>query len=78
MLASKTKSAAELKKKLGITGFNQWTSDLGAGFKNLQETTAYVQNDCFNGAKSKLSVAIEHTNTNRLVICLCTTVGVLR
>jgi len=40
VLASKTKSAADLKKKLGITTLNQWTSDLGAGFKNLQETTA--------------------------------------
>lgn len=42
VLASKSKHAAELKRKLGISAWKEWTSDLGQGVKNLQETTAYV------------------------------------
>ncbi|KAI1290354.1 Tumor protein D54 [Halotydeus destructor] len=41
VLASKTKQAQELKRKLGISAWKEWTSDLGQGVKNLQETTAY-------------------------------------
>ena len=42
VLASKSKHAAELKRKLGISAWKEWTADLGQGVKNLQETTAYV------------------------------------
>ena len=42
VLASKTKAAQEIKRKLGISAWKEWTSDLGQGVKNLQETTAYV------------------------------------
>ena len=42
VLANKTKHAQELKRKLGISAWKEWTTDLGQGVKNLQETTAYV------------------------------------
>lgn len=42
VLQSKIKHSAELKRKLGISAWKEWTSDLGQGVKNLQETTAYV------------------------------------
>ena len=42
VLASKTRHAGELKRKLGISAWKEWTTDLGQGVKNLQETTAYV------------------------------------
>jgi len=41
VLASKQKESAELKRKLGITAWKEWTTDLAQGAKNLQETTAY-------------------------------------
>lgn len=40
VLASKTKHAQELKRKLGISAWKEWTNDLGQGVKNLQETSA--------------------------------------
>lgn len=42
VLASKQKEAAELKRKLGITAWKEWTTDLAQGAKNLQETPVYV------------------------------------
>lgn len=40
VLASKMKHATELKRKLGITVWKEFQQDLGAGVKNIQETTA--------------------------------------
>jgi len=40
VLASKTKQSQELKRKLGISAWKEWTTDLGQGVKNLQETSA--------------------------------------
>jgi len=40
VLASKTKHAQELKRKLGISAWQEWAGDLTQGVKNLQETTA--------------------------------------
>jgi len=40
VLASKIKHATELKRKLGITVWKEFGENLGAGVKNIQETTA--------------------------------------
>jgi hypothetical protein len=42
VLTAKTKHAAELKRKLGITAWKELHQDIGQGLKNIQETTAYV------------------------------------
>jgi len=43
VLASKIKHATELKRKLGITVWKEFGENLGAGVKNIQETTAYSE-----------------------------------
>jgi len=40
VLASKMKHATDLKRRLGITVWKEFQQDLGAGVKNIQETTA--------------------------------------
>jgi len=43
VLASKMKHATDLKRRLGITVWKEFQQDLGAGVKNIQETTAYSE-----------------------------------
>lgn len=40
VLASKQAEAAELKRKLGITAWNEWQTSIVGGVQNLKETTA--------------------------------------
>lgn len=56
VLASKTKQSQELKRKLGISAWKEWTTDLGQGVKNLQETSAYQKSsDAVKGIGEKTS-----------------------
>ncbi|KAH8402084.1 hypothetical protein KR009_009559 [Drosophila setifemur] len=41
VLASKTRHASDLKRKLGITVWREVTDDMNQGLKNLKETTVY-------------------------------------
>ncbi|XP_016984927.1 tumor protein D52 isoform X2 [Drosophila rhopaloa] len=41
VLASKTRHACDLKRKLGITVWKEVTDDMNQGIKNLKETTVY-------------------------------------
>ncbi|XP_052839673.1 uncharacterized protein LOC128254569 isoform X1 [Drosophila gunungcola] len=41
VLASKTRHASDLKRKLGITVWKEVTDDMNQGIKNLKETTVY-------------------------------------
>jgi len=56
VLASKTKHAQELKRKLGISAWQEWAGDLTQGVKNLQETTAYQKTaETLSGVTEKTS-----------------------
>jgi len=41
VLNAKVKTATELKRKLGITAWREFGTDLAQGLKNVQESTAY-------------------------------------
>ncbi|XP_052839676.1 uncharacterized protein LOC128254569 isoform X3 [Drosophila gunungcola] len=45
VLASKTRHASDLKRKLGITVWKEVTDDMNQGIKNLKETTVYQRTE---------------------------------
>ncbi|XP_016984929.1 tumor protein D52 isoform X4 [Drosophila rhopaloa] len=45
VLASKTRHACDLKRKLGITVWKEVTDDMNQGIKNLKETTVYQRTE---------------------------------
>ena len=42
VLASKTRHASDLKRKLGITVWKEITDDVNQGIKNVKESSVYV------------------------------------
>ncbi|XP_026836996.1 tumor protein D52 isoform X12 [Drosophila erecta] len=45
VLASKTRHASDLKRKLGITVWKEVTDDMNQGLKNLKESTVYQRTE---------------------------------
>ena len=54
VLASKEVQAVELKRKLGITQWREFSEDMAQGLKSLQESNAYKKTaESFSAAKTK-------------------------
>jgi len=45
VLNAKTRRAYELKKKLGVTAWGEFTQDMGQGIKNVRESNAYQKTE---------------------------------
>lgn len=45
VLNAKTRRAHELKRKLGVTVWGEFTSDMGQGIKNVRESNAYQKTE---------------------------------
>jgi len=45
VLTAKTRRAHELKRKLGVTAWTEFTGDVGQGIKNVRESTAYQKTE---------------------------------
>jgi beta-xylosidase len=45
VLTAKTRRSHELKRKLGVTVWNEFTSDMNQGIKNVRESTAYQKTE---------------------------------
>jgi len=45
VLTAKTRRSHELKRKLGVTVWNEFTTDMNQGIKNVRESTAYQKTE---------------------------------